>query len=432
MTERFDIRAVRESELEQAIALADRVFRADLRRSMASSLPRVFSPSLLHSIGAFLDGRLVSFAGLVPSVVRIGAARVTLLSYGAVCTDEGYRGRGLASRILHYAQAYAREADVSLLLVSGELALYLQAGFRPYGESLRCVLRRSPAREAANDAMAAVDPLTGSELRVESASSQDSLRLYRLAAARSVAYDQSVWDLADLLRAGSIAAIRDWRQDAYLVWRQGEAIAMLVLAYGQAADGERRGQAIEWAGSWEAVVSAAEALLWRLDLAEITLHAAGSLRASVSPGDGGSSVPEQGERSAVSSPAEVAMRMGRADAVAEISPGLCAASIDVSVCRNDGTLLVSRPDLLFRELEPYWSGLGLGSEALPRLEMQPGGRFVVRIGDTATPPLSQEELSRLLFGCAGEPSPVALQRLGETATACFPVPLPYMKGLNFV
>lgn len=132
-----EYKLVREQEWSQAVSLADRVFRDDEQKSMAEGFPLVFSPALRQSYGAFEEGRLVAFIGLVPHLIRIGTAILKTFSIGAVCTDPDERGRGHAGRILELVQQHAADAGASLLLVSGARPLYTRAHCYPYGEMHR-------------------------------------------------------------------------------------------------------------------------------------------------------------------------------------------------------------------------------------------------------------------------------------------------------
>ncbi|MDF2719466.1 MAG: acetyltransferase, family, partial [Paenibacillus sp.] len=58
-----EIRLLRPDEFRAAAALADLVFRDADHKSMGDAYPNAFSPSLLQSYGAFVDGSIVSFVG---------------------------------------------------------------------------------------------------------------------------------------------------------------------------------------------------------------------------------------------------------------------------------------------------------------------------------------------------------------------------------
>ncbi len=120
-------RLLRNNEYDKAITLADQVFRDAEHSSMGNAFPYVFSPELGQSFGVFINGELVSFIGLVPSVLHIGGADISAYSIGAVCTHSDYRKKGYASQLLHKVFEHINKAEASILFVSGTLPLYIKA-----------------------------------------------------------------------------------------------------------------------------------------------------------------------------------------------------------------------------------------------------------------------------------------------------------------
>ncbi|WP_187274462.1 GNAT family N-acetyltransferase [Paenibacillus sp. N3.4] len=81
-----EIRLLQPGEWQAAIQLADKTFRNVGEDSMGIAFTHVFSPSLHQSYGLFIEGEIVSFIGLVPEIMRIGAAKLNVYAIGAVCT----------------------------------------------------------------------------------------------------------------------------------------------------------------------------------------------------------------------------------------------------------------------------------------------------------------------------------------------------------
>ena len=75
-----------------------------------------------------VDGKPVSHVRIVYSYLSIYGARVKAASFGGVCTDPDYRGRGIASRLLEHCIGEVAEAGAKLLIISGDRGLYLRAG----------------------------------------------------------------------------------------------------------------------------------------------------------------------------------------------------------------------------------------------------------------------------------------------------------------
>src|SRR5690554_2912648 len=116
----MDIRNVKPNEIDQAIQLANGIFRGEGHSSMGDAFPHVFSKGINHSFGAFDGDRLVSFMRLVPSKMKVGEAELNIFSIGGVCTHEDYRQRGISSKLLKRVYQYIDEAEASLLLISGD------------------------------------------------------------------------------------------------------------------------------------------------------------------------------------------------------------------------------------------------------------------------------------------------------------------------
>src|ERR1700724_1990061 len=96
-----EIHQVQGHEMNEAIQLADAVFRDAEQVSMAEAFPLVFSQSLGQSLGAFEQGKLVAFIGIVPAFIKVWLSRLPIYSLGAVCTHPDYRGRGYAGDLLN-------------------------------------------------------------------------------------------------------------------------------------------------------------------------------------------------------------------------------------------------------------------------------------------------------------------------------------------
>jgi len=383
-----EIRYLKEEELGAALMLADQIFRADQRKSMGLSLPKVFSSSLKQGLGCFVEERLVSFAGMVPSLVRIKSSRLSVYSYGAVCTDSAYRGQGYATKVLEYAKQSAQKSKASLLFVSGELPIYIEAGLRTFGEWNHCTLFSGPAQ---NQAAAPCQEIGFREME-----ETDWLHLYRIAGSRDIAFEQSIWDLADLIEAGSLAAIRNWEQATILVLEGTQVIGFIVLTYNnKAIESNRIGQVIEWGGAVQAVAYTINQLLSFYQLSEINWYINNEEKALI----------DQRE----------------------------LENMSYQKVRNQGTIWISDAAQLFTELASYWREHGKHIEDIPSIHSldKDGEQVTLSIGSIVSDPIPMVDLSVYMFGQEGF-SNYANEDFRNLAQPFFPVPLPYTKGLNFV
>jgi GNAT superfamily N-acetyltransferase len=383
----MDVRLLTAGEMEEAIRLADGTFRGDDRPSLSDSSPNVFSKSLGQAAGGFADGRLVSFAGLVPSVVRIGAARLHVYSYGAVCTHPDYRGKGLASSILDFAKRHIRRADASLLLVSGGRSLYTNAGCYPFGMFRRFTLLPEHTPHLAKR--------ESSGISCRTADAADWFRLGDMSAAKPVHYEQSVWDMALLHQARAVPSMQRLDQVTIIAEKEGEAVAFCVLGLRRIGEepGKRSDSVIEWGGRAEDVCSLlrfalSHKLTDRLDIG-VSWHE---------------------------------------EEMAELLGGTGAAWTEE---QNSGTVHIACAEKLFRQLRPYWEQISGRPGTVPAVRSLTDGTFEV-VADDCSPLLCNgEQLVSLLFD--KEPKELTLdEQWRSAASTYFPIPFPYTKGLNYV
>ncbi|WJH35903.1 GNAT family N-acetyltransferase [Paenibacillus sp. CC-CFT747] len=382
-----DFRLVKPEEFQEAVRLSDATFRDEEQKSMGEGFPNVFSPSLQQSFGAFADGKLVAFMGLVPAVLRVGAARLDVFQLGSVCTDPAYRGQGLASGVLQAVIGHAGRSGASLLLVSGGRSLYTNAACCGYGSVTRYTL--TPASlKAAEAAARAAEGTVFRELEPT-----DLLALHALAEARPVRYDQSAADLAQLLQAEAYGSCVKLRHRVLVAERDGRLTAFAVIGVPYREGLKNPPRVIEWAGDAQAA-------------AALFAHAAGTfgLERLVVP------VPwhERGLAAAVAPLAENE----------ESEPSY-------------HTLKILSAKRLFSQLAPFFEERSAGTEAGPPAARDlEDGRFELRLGGGEARTLAPEELISLLFD--PEPKPGAAAEIREAYPALLPVPLPYNQGLNYV
>ncbi|MDF2719475.1 MAG: family N-acetyltransferase [Paenibacillus sp.] len=380
------IRLIRPDEFAAAARLADLVFRDAEHKSMGEAYPNAFSPGLSQSYGAFADGEIVSFVGLVPSVVRIGEASLNVYSIGAVCTHPDHRGKGYAGAILELIREHSRAAGAPVILVSGNRGIYERFGCRTFGETTSFVMDKAASAKLATAPSAR-------EAKLRPFAHTDWFALKRLSDRRVVGYEQSVWDLASLMRAEPTASNYKLAHRVWVAEQDGQVAAFAVVGV---PDGRiaplGKPVLIEWAG--EPVLAAALAAHGAREAGAETLRAV---------------VPwhESGFAAVLS------------EAGCTAAPG-----------KQSGTIAVVDPELLLSQLAPYLRRKDASAYGKLRFGTSEDGGFIVE-WEGGFRALSPEAFISLVFDRvrARDVLPEEVERLAATL---FPVPFPYPSGLNFV
>lgn len=258
----MEIRRLKQEEAASAVQLSDQVFRDSEQKSMGAAFPTLFLPEVIdHSYGCFIDGKLVSFMGLSPGVLRVGPAKLSIYSLGSVCTDPKSRGKGYASKILEAIMGDMRQTDASLMLISGGRSLYTRVGCHPFGKTKTFYVKKE-------DVTQNVRPDTAT---FREAKTTDILGIARLAAERKVAYEQTAHDIALLIKSEAYASCIKRQHRVWVAERQGELAAYLIFALPYPKDVETDAVAIEWGGEAELVKALVDVTLQRLSLVQFKL-----------------------------------------------------------------------------------------------------------------------------------------------------------------
>ncbi|ETI67510.1 GNAT family N-acetyltransferase [Neobacillus vireti] len=233
-----------ETEYKQAIILADKMFRDEEHSSMGRAFPQVFSPELNQSYGAFINNELVSFIGLVPSVIHLGDAEAQAYSIGAVCTHPKHRKKGYASMLLEKVFAHAQRADASLIFVSGILPMYIKAGCSFYGEVNKYEINKG-------------DLLVKEGYSVREILPYDWFNLRKLRHSRAVYFEQSIYDFSILYQAKGFASILKMEHKILVAESENQIKGFVVLGVPNSSSGseELPSRVIEWGGEPHAIQS---------------------------------------------------------------------------------------------------------------------------------------------------------------------------------
>ncbi len=158
-----------------------------------------------------LDGDVISHVGIRERKILIFGSWIVVGSIGGVATEEPYRNRGLATRLMERAVERIEEDGGDLMLVSGDRGLYRRLGCLPGGVFYRLELDRDEAADVA-------DPHNDT-YRIEDG---DFFHISRLQHAEPVRWQR---DMADLRSGLEGTAAPLWRSvDPWLVERRGQVM----------------------------------------------------------------------------------------------------------------------------------------------------------------------------------------------------------------
>ncbi|WP_077618128.1 GNAT family N-acetyltransferase [Bacillus sinesaloumensis] len=354
-----EYRLLEENDLKQAIELADKVFRKEGHVSMGIAFPQVFSSALHQSYGAFVDGKLVSFIGLVPSVLHIEDAEVQAYSIGAVCTDPAYRKKGFANRLLQMIFDHANKSGASVLFVSGDLPLYLKQGCTFYGKMNQYTIHQGELKPEKTYTVRELQPT-------------DLFTMRKLSRGRSIRYEQSIYEIAQLNASAGFASIFKMKHKVLLAEENNKVKAFLVFAVPYHEQENVDSRIIEWGGDPEAIQSLiAEAFTYGIQTLLFNL-------------------PNYEK--------DMVQKLG---IVLEKKEQLFP-----------GTMKIMNLDLLLQQLTPYFN------EKLQISKVDEHTRKIIYKNESVL--ISNAELEELIV------------KGNNTGNSIFPIPFPFPQGLNYV
>ncbi|CAN7323495.1 GNAT family N-acetyltransferase [Paenibacillus sp. LjRoot56] len=380
----IEVRRVRANEMEQAVRLSDETFRDAGQKSMLKAFPNVFDPRLNQSFGAFENGKLVAFMGLVPSVVHVSAAKLNVLSLGSVCTHPNYRGKKIASNMLRDVHTHAERIGASMLLVSGDGPLYMRSGCHYFGRVTRY--------EITNDHEAFQSFIANPGIEIRRVHAEDCFRLHAAAESREVRYVQGVNELPILIDSEAIASCYHMHHAVYAVFESDRVTAYAIVAI---PDQGRVMEAaapfvVERGGSPEALAAILQFTLQEqeLDVLEIPV-------------------------------------MWNETRMLQVFSHFPSKRM-----RNHGTVHILNPERLFSELLPYLSEKAPAAASRLLMRQAPEDGAVLLLDGKEMASLTAQEVVAVLFDPEAElnvPEP-----LNDVLNQLFPVPFPHAGGLNFV
>jgi predicted N-acetyltransferase YhbS len=324
------------------------------------------------------EGQLVAHVGISIRDAIVLGTRLRVASIGAVGTDPGCRGQGMASALMEDARIHSRARGASLMLISGGRGLYHRLGYVTVG-------RFTGHRAAAGPAVGVtIAPMAAEELAVVIAlHQQEPVRFLR---------PRENWEA--LLAAGMLM---NQPADLLIVRQDAERVAYLAVQRPVVGRDGQPGPArvMEWAGSRRAVAGALPGVAARYNVPEAALVA----------------LADDGDWQAE------ARRCGYPGAPVQFS----------------GTLGILDPARFLESVRPVLEER-LGSD-LGGLVVAPAGTgALLRLRGEVLELATMGELTALVFGGDTEEArrvPPAPPRLAALLAEAFPIPLLWY-GYNYV
>ncbi|HIE52027.1 MAG TPA: GNAT family N-acetyltransferase [Armatimonadetes bacterium] len=249
-------RALRAEEMDELLALVNRIFRAGEGR-MQECFPTLFCPENRRHLRVLqVEGKIVSHIGAVARDLVIHGCRVGVGCVGAVCTHEDYRQRGYATTLLEDVIATLRAEGVDVLFISGRRGLYRRHGAASVGRVE--VFTLTPAEAPLSTAQAA-----GALLKPDQW--PELARLYRQ---EPVRFHRPREDWEKFGAQGPVHPYLRRERRFYSVTEGGRLRAYFVLMVSK-GEGQRRAEVSEYAGCRHALLAAVPPLLAELSLAEL-------------------------------------------------------------------------------------------------------------------------------------------------------------------
>ncbi|MCY0874967.1 MAG: GNAT family N-acetyltransferase [Firmicutes bacterium] len=290
-------------DIDRLGQLSDRVFRPTL--VPGTGMPLEFGPMFSSTNAANLYfaadvDEPVCLVGMMPGIVQVGSARISVASMGSVCTLANYRKRQLASAAIEQIlQDFSM--STSVLLVSGDLSIYRRIGCVTFGNYLSMSVPRG--RGQSSDGIV-IDTTLPERV------ADEATRVYQAERLRFSRTPAQMASLLATLRAPHFRATATPPQMFVARLRQ-EVVAYAIALPSQ--DGVAH--LLEWAGARSALPALLEAAMRHFDCAQAQLY--------VEPEDFSARAILH-DRETVSTP-----------------------------CENQGTIRILNPDLLIKESQPW-------------------------------------------------------------------------------
>jgi predicted N-acetyltransferase YhbS len=366
------IEAVTEESFPGLIETLDLVFGREAPRSMQTDVPLEFAPENWPNLRIVREaGRVVAHIGLLFRDASLFGHTLRLALVGAVATHPDFRGRGLATELLHHCFELARARGAHALQISGARGLYLRNGARAVGCRIEYAL--APEQLAETPDPFTVRPMTPGDVDA-------AARLYR---AKPVRYIRPREDWLLQLQHDTAQA----RPAVFRCVRHADGLQAYVVV--RKPTDKPDTHVVEYAGRPAAVLAGLAHVRAELDLAEIRL--------AVLPWD------------------------------REMRAALQALGAPSKTDTASATIRIVNFPALMESMRP-WLAECLGEADAARLAFRGEGDLAVfGAGSDHLEVADPADLVEILFGVAGEPHPTLAAHpgpLGDILPRSLPLPLP--------
>lgn len=363
------IRQLKHHEFDQAIKLSDAIFRDEEHVSMGQSFPNVFSQALEQSFGAFIDGKLVSFIGLVPSNIKVGPANLNVFSIGSVCTHKDYRQQGISSAVLKEVYNYIDRAGASLLFVSGDRGLYTRNHCYSFGTGYQYMIDQIP------------ENITY-EGSIRKSDANDIFKIHKINREKNVRYINTVWEWSQIFKSAGYASIFKMKQELYVAENNGDIEGYVVIAVPTSISTKENAIILEWGGRPTVVKKIIQKLLTKNIAPQIELTV-----------------------------------MWHEDLQEEFK------NYPYQKANNSGTIYIVDIQRFMKQILPYLAEVD--SNIKTNLTVNIDNDITTFSYKNSELNVSKNELVNVLFNKQEHPT-------GSDIEKIFPIPLPYTAGLNYV
>ncbi|MGM9974186.1 MAG: GNAT family N-acetyltransferase [Clostridiaceae bacterium] len=238
----MEYRRARAEDFNQIITLVNKSFNEEIPMEIA--FPFLFHKSNDTSFVAVDNGECISFIGGVPYKLKAGDKEEYCINIGAVCTKEGFRGKGIADKLLKRALLDYKSQGLSFALISGDGSLYLKNHFTHFGEFLNYEIRDFNSISLDRESQYVI-----SSYQKDMKSLCD---IYNLYSKKDKAFLYSLNEMKILLDASAACSVMKLKQKVYLAHVDGLCTAFIVV--GIKDQGDRVGRVIEAAGAPEGII----------------------------------------------------------------------------------------------------------------------------------------------------------------------------------
>ena len=136
----MEFKRLKKENYDELISLLNLVFTKqnkcamDFERELPNMCIRDDAHMLKH-IGLFIDGKLVSVAGVYPLPTRVLDKEINFCTVGNIATHPDYEGRGYMNILLNKAMEIVKEEKYDICRLGGDRARYLRFGFELCGRN---------------------------------------------------------------------------------------------------------------------------------------------------------------------------------------------------------------------------------------------------------------------------------------------------------